>query len=322
EAGSRRRHPIAPAASASSAAASGGGRSRRPILAEASSGLLSHIRHDRVDSYQLIGDFASTTTPRPVGGRLRLTAPRAEIIRAAPGRCRRTAPGLSLNADAAAVAAAAAAAAAAAGRSPMSHRQQLQPRQVDHGVAAPGWSLYGDYLSEGCGVRAVILVFNCRFHTVILACSHCRFHTVILAVHIAISLPPSGGNYRHSHNNSYQAAVSDTETDPTGATSRWTDFNERSSAACPTASARSSSPCTKTSTTAAAALAASGSASKTAPQSVFHSPDTSCEFATRMKLHYTAIRHCYSLFFINFRYSFVLMQFYFIFMFISYCSLF
>uniref|UniRef100_A0A1I8JPH2 RHS repeat protein n=1 Tax=Macrostomum lignano TaxID=282301 RepID=A0A1I8JPH2_9PLAT len=57
----------------------------------------------------------------------------------------------------------------------MSHRQQLQPRQVDHGVAAPGWSLYGDYLSEG---------------------------------------PPSGGNYRHSHNNSYQAAVSDTETDP------------------------------------------------------------------------------------------------------------
>uniref|UniRef100_A0A1I8JQ64 CG15247-PA n=1 Tax=Macrostomum lignano TaxID=282301 RepID=A0A1I8JQ64_9PLAT len=47
EAGSRRRHPIAPAASASSAAASGGGRSRRPILAEASSGLLSHIRHDR-----------------------------------------------------------------------------------------------------------------------------------------------------------------------------------------------------------------------------------------------------------------------------------
>ncbi|PAA62499.1 hypothetical protein BOX15_Mlig000943g3, partial [Macrostomum lignano] len=190
EAGSRRRHPIAPAASASSAAASGGGRSRRPILAEASSGLLSHIRHDRVDSSGLsqeqLRQIEFTQLPADRGlrvnydaqtgrGRLRLTAPRAEIIPRSSGPVPQDSTGPVADADAAAVAAAAAAAAAAAGRSPMSHRQQLQPRQVDHGAAAPGWSLYGDYLSEG---------------------------------------PPSGGNYRHSHNNSYQAAVSDTETDP------------------------------------------------------------------------------------------------------------
>uniref|UniRef100_A0A1I8FKH9 CIA30 domain-containing protein n=1 Tax=Macrostomum lignano TaxID=282301 RepID=A0A1I8FKH9_9PLAT len=92
---------------ASSAAASGGGRSRRPILAEASSGLLSHIRHDRVDS------------------------------------C-----GLS----------------------------QEQLRQIEF-TQLPADSGTSRQLRRP-------------------------------------DRPPSGGNYRHSHNNSYQAAVSDTETDP------------------------------------------------------------------------------------------------------------
>uniref|UniRef100_A0A1I8F7G9 ZM domain-containing protein n=1 Tax=Macrostomum lignano TaxID=282301 RepID=A0A1I8F7G9_9PLAT len=173
EAGSRRRHPIAPAASASSAAASGGGRSRRPILAEASSsGLLSHIRQRPGGLLPADRGLRVNYDAQTGRGRLRLTAPRAEIIPRSSGPVPQTAPGLSLMPTPPLL----------AGSRRRRRRRSDEPPpataaapKLTHGVAAPGWSLYGDYLSEG---------------------------------------PPSGGNYRHCATQQLPGGVSDTETDP------------------------------------------------------------------------------------------------------------